>query len=44
MKIIILHGDHITASYNRLQEYIKAALDKNYEVQKLQNYQNFLMK
>src|SRR4030042_2754953 len=33
MKIFIIHGEHTLNSYNRLQEYIKYAREKNWEIQ-----------
>ena len=33
MKIFIIHGEHTLNSYNRLQEYIKKAREKDWEIQ-----------
>lgn len=40
MKIFILHGEHTQNSYNRLQEYIKKAKDKGWEINYIEKKDN----
>lgn len=35
MKIIVLHGDHSQASYERLQKFIEVAKKRNWEIQRI---------
>lgn len=37
MKIFLIHGEHTLNSYNRLQEYIKRAKEKEWEIQYVEN-------
>lgn len=37
MKIFVIHGDNVTQSYQRLQEYIKKARTKGWEIERIQD-------